>query len=125
MTNWTTFYGVTFDLENLTHQHLSNLSWFSKIMNEILVGQSLLNIEMVNTDEIDKFIKNKYGEILEYRPHHDYKYEITTLHDYGYFEWIIPQQVANISLKGKQIGQSFSKEYLRNMNIEKIVTDDV
>lgn len=59
-----TFYGSTIDLNDITHQHLSNIYWFDILLNRGPSGM------------IKGVIKEKFGgRILMYSPHPNFKQE--------------------------------------------------
>lgn len=75
--NWTTFQGKRVSSDTADHQHLSNCYWFWK-----LVGKSKFDSENFLIPIKERF----NGQILPYRPHVDFKYEIDALEANGYLK---------------------------------------
>lgn len=70
---WTTFDGRKIPVENLTHQHLSNIYYFFLLVNKLEIPW------------IKKELETRFnGQLLEYRPHSKFQDEITKLQTEGY-----------------------------------------
>lgn len=74
---WTTFQGKIVSSDTADHQHLSNCYWYWK-----LVGDSKFDSENFLVPIKERF----NGQILPYRPHVDFKYEISALRRKGYLK---------------------------------------
>lgn len=106
-----TFSGEVKDFDKLEHQHLSNIYWFNKILN-LFEPQNI----------ITKIEKEFNGEILPYRPHPDFKQEILSLEKKGYLVWRTNEKlIADISYKGKIVGEFKTRNYIRDEKINQII----
>ena len=85
---WGTFNGKTKNVEEIDHQHLSNIYWFFYIIhNEIM---------MFALNEIEERFN---GQLLDYRPHISFEMEIEFLEKNGYLFWR-PDQDTELYTKG-------------------------
>lgn len=78
--SWTTFNGRKVSLHTIDHQHLSNVYYFNT-----LIGN------MKKEDDFAKDIQhildeNFNGQLLSYRPHRKFTYEIEALTELGYLQ---------------------------------------
>jgi hypothetical protein len=73
---WTTFEGKDVDMDNIDHQHLSNIYWYTRIFSYT-----------PSQAAIDQLKKRFNGEILEYKPLLKFKFEIRELERKGYLKW--------------------------------------
>lgn len=89
---WQTAYGQVIKLENMTHQHLSNITYY----NRLVVGGELPSMI---TDEINKRFG---GIILPYYPLVNFYFEIDMLVQKGYTSGELD---ADIIVDGKWIGK--------------------
>ncbi len=93
--SWTTFQGKQVSFDTVDHQHLSNLIWYWKVLHDLDV-----------TDAIAKLSERFNGQLLPYRPHVDFKYEIDALKDRGMI--VQPDDAVGwsfITYKGTIIGE--------------------
>jgi hypothetical protein len=89
---WHTFYGSQIPLEQLSHQHISNIIWYWEIIVKERVDQ-----------EIYDQLETKYGGLrLPYRPLVSFTSEINTLFAMGY---ITSKLNSDIIVNGKWIGK--------------------
>lgn len=73
---WITFQGKTVNLDVVDHQHLSNLYWYSRIF--------FGNVP----ENVLQFLSERFnGQVLEYRPHVDFKQELQGLEEKGMLTW--------------------------------------
>ena len=73
---WTTFNGRTIPVENLDHQHLSNIYWYHKLV---------FNTEHLWVLDI---IRERFnGQPLPYSPHVDCTPEMNVLEEKGILHW--------------------------------------
>lgn len=89
---WHTFYGRQIPLEQLSHQHLSNIIWYWKIIFKESIYKAI-------TDQVDTRFG---GQILPYRPLISFTNEIDTLFAMGY---ITSKLNSDIIVDGKWIGK--------------------
>ena len=68
---WTTFQGKRVSFKSIDHQHLSNCYWFNRIVR----GISDSDLGFVK----DELAKRFNGQLMPYRPHIDFVFEITFL----------------------------------------------
>lgn len=108
-----TFDGRCYDLDDLSHQHLSNIYWFSKLFNT-RSNTSSFSIEIINS----KF----NGKILSYLPNPKFKMEIEYLEKGNHLIWKKEEEfdVADIVYLGDVIGNLYPEGYIRNKKIQKI-----
>ena len=113
------FLGVQKKFEDIDHQHISNLYWFHKIINQ-------------NTPDINfkTLIDEKFGGIImSYRPHDplikfvDFNAEIKYLDARRYLLWNEDKTKADIKFEGEIIGVYESKSYIRNRKILELIND--
>lgn len=90
---WQTFYGTKIPLSSLSHQHLSNITWYYKIV----VGNDSTMVELY------EIIRNKYGGIrLPYHPMISFTQEIDFLFNKGY---ITNKLDSDIIINGLWVGK--------------------
>lgn len=71
--SWTTFQGKSVSFDTIDHQHLSNCYWFARVIwNVPETDLHLLHIE-------NKLAERFNGQLLPYRPHRDFGFEINEL----------------------------------------------
>ena len=112
--SYTTFNGEKKIFDELDHQHLSNIYWYNKIVNR--------NDDITLHDIIVK-LKDKYGGTLPYHPHPDFKQEINALDRMGCLRWIDDRTMADIFLGSEKVGEFYTKDYIRNIKIEKLLEE--
>ena len=89
---WRTFYNVVIEVNQLSHQHLSNIKWFY----EVICG---LRVPF----EIEIEINKRFGGIqLPYHPAPSFKYEIDVLERKGY---ITNRHNSDIIIDEKWVGK--------------------
>jgi hypothetical protein len=77
---WQTFKGKTCTFETIDHQHMSNCYWFSRIVGGLASNHSHLQ-------EIKHMLEERFnGQLLPYRPHVQFEYEIDYLKDHGHIK---------------------------------------
>ena len=92
MGTWRTFYGRKIEIKNLSHQHLSNIIWYYKL---VVCDDVYPPIK----DEL----KNRFGDIcLPYYPLHSFTSEIDALFSFGY---ITNKHDSDIIVDGKWVGR--------------------
>jgi len=74
--NWTTFDGRKVGLYSIDHQHLSNCYYYLKIIAKFDIDFLIENIQEVLNERFN-------GQILPYRPHIRFSYEIDYLIENG------------------------------------------
>ena len=92
---WRTFQRKTVTMETIDHQHLSNIYWFHRI------------VQNTEATWVLPILKRRFnGHIMGYRPHIDFKYEIDYLERNGYLTWTENKtlKVGTITYKGNMIG---------------------
>jgi len=81
---WTTFNGRVVTIEEIDHQHLSNIFWYFKIV----IGD-LTHLP----SELTKVLNSRFnGQLMEYRPHLQFENEIKFLEDHGMLWWTSPNR---------------------------------
>lgn len=106
---YTTFEGKVVDTETVSHQHLSNIYWFSKIVTGRVDKNALNRIE-----------RDFNGVILPYRPKPNFKSEIKLLTSSGY---LVDKGdgIADIIFEGNIIGEYRTIESYRELIINEIL----
>ena len=91
---WTTFYGQSIPIEQMSHSHLSNILWYFEL------------IKIFPLPEIQKEIIKRFGGIrLPYKPLISFSEEIDFLENKGY---LVPEegtQNQDIIVNNRWIGQ--------------------
>lgn len=111
-------YHTTFDnkkvpLSEITHQHLSNIYWFTKIINGYNYSATLITID------------EKYdGVILPYKPEPRFRLEIEELDKRGFLRWRDNESKADIIYNGDVVGEAFYLEDKRDSIIDEIISDE-
>lgn len=73
-THWGTFYGDVMELSKMSHQHLSNITYYNKLVVRIPIPEC-----------ITKELASRFGGIiLPYAPLVSFRYEIESLVRLGY-----------------------------------------
>jgi len=91
---WRTFYGYDLPINELSHQHLSNIIWYYKL---------ILNYNFDINHEIYNELNNRFGGIcLPYKPLHSFVFEINRLFELGY---ITNKLNSDIIVDGKWVGK--------------------
>lgn len=89
---WGTFYGRSVDSSQLSHQHLSNIIWYFRV---------LLNSEPHTQIFIE--LNTRFGGIqLPYKPMHSFNWEIDKLFSKGY---IANKHDSDVFVNGQWIGR--------------------
>jgi hypothetical protein len=101
------YYGIVKGIDDLSHNHLSNIHWYNKI------------IHGVTDEDLDSFIYSKFGIILQYNPF--YQFEMEYLDEAGYLVWNDTKTRADIILNSVIIGFYETLQYKRNLKIKKII----
>lgn len=89
---WETAYGLQINIKDLSHQHLSNITYYCKLV----IGAE--TPELIGKELIKRF----GGIILPYQPLINFKFEIDTLKTKGYTSG---EPNADIIVDGIWIGQ--------------------
>lgn len=93
--SWVTFKGKKVSIDTIDHQHLSNCYWFGKIVGNL------------SDEDLKDFIsesKERFnGQLLPYRPHVDFKFEINELKKQGALE--VEGNRTVIYFKGSEVGE--------------------
>ena len=110
---YTSFNGRKTNLDEMDHQHLSNIYWFNRILNNVLPNRLTLITNITNT----KF----EGVILPYRPHPDFKGEVDRLEYLGLFKWNDQKTEAEIWYEGKLVGFFKTRQHERDEKITEIL----
>ncbi len=103
---WTTFKGKRVSLATIDHQHLSNCYWFNRILFNTPVGDfHLLTI-------LSELAERFNGQLLPYRPHIQFTWEIENLREGGYVhvnytgvELTEKNHVEEIWFMGQRVGE--------------------
>jgi hypothetical protein len=97
MLRWRTYDGETVTLDEIDHQHFSNVYWFQKIIN---------NRDMKQNSEFVKTLAERFdGEILPYRPPISFKYEMSKLIEGNHIQRDPDDPLTvNIVYKGEVVG---------------------
>lgn len=102
---WTTFMGKQVSFDTIDHQHLSNIYWYNRIVN------NQTNDEL---DFIMDVLKERFnGQLKKYRPHIDFKQELYVLENNGNLIWNQNKTVGIISFNGIPIGEIIKPEFLK------------
>lgn len=109
--NYTTFNGKIKNIFEIDHQHLSNIYWYSRILNKS-------SLPLVISNRIEGEFNNK---ILQYRPNPLFKTEIDRLDKMGLLDWNEEHTIANIHFEGQIIGQAKYIDAHRDTLIEDII----
>ncbi len=80
MTKWGSFNGKTHTVETMDHQHISNISWYYKLLVGETRRERTLKLIM---EEIDRRFD---GEVLPYRPMASFRTEMAMLKGKGYIQ---------------------------------------
>ena len=121
---WTTFDGRQLEYADLSHQHLSNIYWFHKVLfsQDNWVIKRRCSAAEICRFTVD-FLNEKFdGKILDYSPHPDCKSEVDALNFAGLLHWFFDEQgirKAKIIFEGKIIGEFCEREWMRQ---EKIIS---
>lgn len=103
------------NFDELSHQHLSNIFWFNRIIHNL----SLFQLKSI-TDQID----NRFGGItLEYKPHPDFLSEIEVLDEIGCLRWNDDKTLAEIWYGNEKVGILETRSHIRNVILDDIISD--
>jgi hypothetical protein len=80
---WTTFYGTDIEIPLLSHQHLSNITWYYSLVSNSPTPPEIMY-------EINKRFG---GMILPYHPMISFTQEINTLADLGYITNLLDSDI--------------------------------
>lgn len=110
---YTSFNGKKTNLDEMEHQHLSNIYWFNRILN---------NVQPHRLSFVTNIIDSKFaGEILPYKPHPDFSGEVDRLDQLGLFKWDADRTEAEIWYEGKKVGYFKTKQHERDEKINQIL----
>ena len=111
-----TYSGV--NLNEVTHQNLSNIYWFYKILYNHIFSESIID----GLVSAYKTINEKFnGDILPYYPKFEFKEEILFLEKNGYIFWKSDiKEFGEIIYDGEIIGKVESIKYLRNKKLKDV-----
>jgi hypothetical protein len=114
--NYRTFENKTVNLNEVDHQHLSNIYWFNAVVNNKKCPDFIM-------DQINSRFN---GSILSYIPKSTFKQEIDILDRDGLLEWkdVDGNRVADIVFMGQKIGEACYAEDHRNILISKIMNNE-
>jgi hypothetical protein len=90
---WGTFDGRYINVEDMDHQHMSNIVHFMKHISPEHYPQDI-------KDFFIKKVNDKFGKLLDYHPHPLFGGEISVLRNKGYL-----QDNGDILVKGEKIGE--------------------
>jgi len=100
-TNWTTFQGRPATLFSVDQQHLSNIYWYMLIV----LGMPSSELFQVQEQLDDRF----NGQLLPYRPHPSFTYEIQFLREKGFLrvkeDSSLHQDAYDIMYRGAVVGE--------------------
>ena len=110
---YTTYNKRKLNIDDIDHQHLSNIYWFTEIIYGIPTHKWVWQ----------KIVLKFNGIILPYKPKSDFKEEISILDKMGCLEWIEIDgaRKANIMWKGNKVGEVCSVENNREILIKDIL----
>ena len=111
-----TYSGV--NLNEVTHQNLSNIYWFYKILYNHIFSESIID----GLVSAYKIINEKFnGDILPYYPKFEFKEEILFLEKNGYIFWKSDiKEFGEIIYDGEIIGKVECIKYLRNKKLKDV-----
>lgn len=115
MSSYKTFDNKVLNVDDLSHQHLSNICWYHQVIYGLHPPAGIMDI-----------LRKKYdGKILDYHPNPKFINEISYLERKNLLVWRYGLNMgemgrAYIIYKGNKIGEFLSIEYQRNMIIDKI-----
>lgn len=95
--NWKTFQGKEASTDTVDHQHLSNCYWFAMIV----LGVKKEGLEVYKQAMRERF----NGQILPYRPHVDFTYEIDFLKEKRYIQSTDYKTKEEIYFNGILVGE--------------------
>jgi len=95
---WTTFQGKKVSSDTIDHQHLSNCYWYLRVIHGLRPDSWM----MVGIKK--KLAERFNGQLLPYRPHVDFEYEINELNKRGLLFKVGPNKTA-IVIDGEVIGE--------------------
>lgn len=114
---YSTFEGKLVDTNEIGHQHLSNIYWYHKIINNWDPPETVL-----------ERLKGEFnGKILPYRPKVSFTDEIERLNSRGYISWEVIDGVkkGNIFYNGHVIGEVISVEDSRELIINQLLKNNL
>jgi hypothetical protein len=111
----TTFDNKKIPLEELSHQHISNIYWFGRVINGF-THDTVMRVIIGNNIDI------KYGGvILPYKPEPRFRAEIKALDKRGLLSWRDDNK-ADIVFEGTIIGEACYLEDKRQSIIDEIIS---
>ena len=114
--HWRTFNGILKSLEEIDHQHLSNIYWFSKLLNIINKNST--------PEDFKKLIDERFeGKILEYKPKWEFKQEREYLDSRGFINWNTDKTFGEIVHNGQIIGSVEHPSKIRENKFKNILDD--
>ena len=110
---YVTFSGEKKLFDEIDHQHLSNIYWYSLIIRELSESGIL---------KIKNRLEEVYGGILPYHPHPDFQQEIDDLELLGCLIWDLDKTCADIFFNESKVGEFYTKKHIRDNKISIILT---
>jgi hypothetical protein len=107
-----TFENITVDTNTISHQHLSNIYWFNKLIRGLEYKSPRLEMEFD-------------GVILPYRPKATFDGEIKSLEYKGFLKWIETKdgRMAEIIFENVKVGEVWPVDTHRSLVINDILKD--
>ena len=114
---WQTFDNRMMTLGEMDQQHLSNIYYYYKYVYTAHIGGTCLLVPACNLKElIQRVLNHRFnGQLLAYRPHVNFKFEMETLWKMGAIHG------NNIIIEGKKIGEIITMDDFEKEVLEKEV----
>ena len=125
---WTTHNKKQIKLDEMDHQHLSNIYWYNKIVLGYDPKNKADNKPMERQDLIFEQINGRFnGEILPYKPLLAFQFEIEMLEKNGWLRWNEDKTRAEIvfPMNGDMqvVGYIESPAWVRDKKLEGILNE--
>ena len=125
---WTTHNKKQIKLDEMDHQHLSNIYWYNKIVLGYDPKNKADNKSMERQDLIFEQINGRFnGEILPYKPLLAFQFEIEMLEKNGWLRWNEDKTRAEIvfPMNGDMqvVGYIESPAWVRDQKLEGILNE--
>jgi len=130
-----TFDGRVVSLDEISHEHLSNIYWFNKLINA--AWNDVSGWKAYEHKLVTKVLAEKWNSVLlNYSPHRNSKEEIKLLDERGYLEWYFDENgikkakifeeplfihTSTPVRERRQIGELCEIEWLRHDKINKLL----
>ncbi len=110
---WVTHNGVSVSIDEIDHQHLSNLYWYAEVVCQVPALKEV----------VDRINVEFGGQYLPYKPKSTFKLEIDFLESRGYLSWKESDGIryADIIYGGHVIGEVCTLSENRERIINKLL----